>query len=80
MHYWEEFVSVTQRNSHAWKQQLKRKFNFFIYLGNVKHTTIYLRTKTNVCNFDKLNQDLGTREIRALSFISFVCQLNYFLR
>ena len=46
MHYWEEFVSVTQRNSHAWnEQQLKRKFNFFILLGNVKHTNVYLRTQ-----------------------------------
>ena len=56
----------------------KRKFNFFIYLGNVKHTTIYLHA-ANVCNFDKLNQDLGTREIGALSFILFVWQLNSFL-
>ena len=46
MQYWEEYVSVTQRNSHAWnKQQPKRKLNFFIYLKNVKHTTIYERTQ-----------------------------------
>ena len=46
MQYWEEYVSVTQRNSHAWnKQQPKRKLNFVIYLGNMKHTTIYERTQ-----------------------------------